>query len=134
MLLSDLARRGVALRVEGEKLRWTAPAPDVVTSAKATLIRVHKAAIIQLLRRTAEWTEAPVKPDAPRSCEADDRRALYDYANRMGFPRVALATAGKTVGAGEACWRRFAQQGSQWELWEAAIEMIDVEDAGRARS
>jgi hypothetical protein len=130
-LLSELARRGVALRVENGKLRWKAPRPGVVTEATVTLIRAHKEHIIRLLRAASQ--ASAVRSNPSTNCEADDRRALHEYAKHMGFPHIVLAIAGMTVEAGEQPWRRFARRGGQYELWEAAIGMIEMEDAGGAR-
>ncbi len=48
-LLADLSRRGIVLRVEDGRLRYTAP-PDAFTPDLLALVKIHKAALIDLLQ------------------------------------------------------------------------------------
>ena len=77
-LLDDLHRRGVRLRIDGERLRWFAPV-GVVTEADLSALREHKAEVLVIIREEEadriEERAAIIQFDAYLSRREAERRA-----------------------------------------------------------
>ena len=77
-LLDDLHRRGVRLRLNGDRLHWFAPV-GVMTEADLSALREHKAEVLAILREEeADRTEeraAILQFDAYFSRREAERRA-----------------------------------------------------------
>lgn len=80
-LLDHLHRRGVRFRVDGDRLRWIAPA-GVVTEADLTALREHKANVLAVLREEEhdriEERAAIMEFDGEMTREEAERRALAE--------------------------------------------------------
>ena len=83
-LLDDLHRRGVRLRVDGDRLRWFAPV-GVVTEADLSALRNHKAEVLAILREEErdriEERAAIIQFDAYFSRREAERRARNERKN-----------------------------------------------------
>ena len=77
-LLDGFKRRGVRLRVNGDRLRWAAPV-GVVTEADLSALREHKAEVLAILREQdadrIEERAAILQFDAYFSRREAERRA-----------------------------------------------------------
>jgi hypothetical protein len=83
-LINGLHRRGVRLRIDGERLRWFAPV-GVVTEADLTALRQHKAEVLAILREEErgriEERAAILQFDAYFSRREAERRAGNEQRN-----------------------------------------------------
>ena len=83
-LINDLHRRGVRLRVDGDRLRWFAPV-GVVTEADLSALRNHKAEVLAILREEErdriEERGAILQFDAYLSRREAERRARNEQHN-----------------------------------------------------
>ena len=81
-LLDGLHRRGVRLRVNGDKLHWTAPV-GVVTPADLSALREHKAEVLAIIRDEEadriEERAAIIEFDAYKSRREAERRACNEH-------------------------------------------------------
>ncbi len=77
-LLDGLHKRGVRLRIDGDRLRWFAPV-GVVTEADLSALREHKAEVLAILREAEtdriEERAAILQFDAYLSRREAERRA-----------------------------------------------------------
>jgi hypothetical protein len=83
-LLDGLHRRGVRLRIDGDRLRWFAPV-GVVTDADLNALRDHKAEVLAILREEQsdriEERAAVLQFDAYLSRREAERRARNEQHN-----------------------------------------------------
>ena len=83
-LLDDLHRRGVRLRVDGDRLRWVAPV-GVVTEVDLSALRDHKTEVLAIIREEErdriEERAAIIQFDAYLSQREAERRARNEQHN-----------------------------------------------------
>ncbi len=83
-LIDGLHRRGVRLRIDGERVRWFAPV-GVVTEADLNALRDHKAEVLAILREEQsdriEERAAVLQFDAYLSRREAERRARNEQHN-----------------------------------------------------
>ncbi len=83
-LLDGLHRRGVRLRIDGDRLRWFAPV-GVVTEADLNALRDHQAEVLAILREAEidriEERAAVLQFDAYFSRRETERRARNEQHN-----------------------------------------------------
>ena len=85
-LLDRLHRRGVRFRIDGDRLRWVAPA-GVMTEADLTALREHKAGVLAVLREDErdrfEERAAIMQFDGEMTREEAERNAMEEASRRF---------------------------------------------------
>ena len=86
-LIDGLHRRGVRLRIDGDRLRWVAPV-GVMTEADLSALRQHKPEVLAILREQdadrIEERAAIIQFDAYLSRREAERRARNEQSPLNG--------------------------------------------------
>lgn len=124
-ILRALHFRGISLRRDGDKLKFTA-VPGAMTEELLSAVKDHKAALLELLSKPLApgWDFKVIKfPDGSAGVEnpVSLRRLSFWGARELGWPSVC-GIEGK-----EAAWFEFAKSAPRDRIVEALSELADLE-------
>jgi hypothetical protein len=154
-LLAELAKRGVRLWADGDRLRFTAPDHDAIDGQLREAIRAQRAQLLELLSavRPAVRAEGIAKapPDAQVRCSPAQERFLFSAELEQSSASYRLDAAFRIVGAldvraladairgivrrHEVLRSRFQRSEEGYTIvptdWEPTLEVVDFAGSDR---